>query len=216
MRIEEGPFGVTPLGCSITRFTITNDHGIQVSFIDLGAAVQSLLVADRSGKVDDVVLGYDTIEGYWHDVHYMGGTIGRYANRIAGGRFTLDGVTHLLSRGHHGHHLHGGTLGFDKRMWHATFEEDRDCTMLRFKRISRNGEEGYPGNLSVTVNYFLNNDNELGIQYRAETDQPTPVNLTHHGYFNLSGNHNSTIDDHSLWINSDYFLPVNSESIPIG
>ena len=216
MRIESGHFGVTPLGQPVTRFTLINNHGIQISLINLGAAVQSLLAPDRNGRLDDIVLGYDTLEGYWRDIHYMGGVIGRYANRIAGGRFTLDGITHSLPRDHHGHHLHGGATGFDKRLWHAAVEKRREYAILRFKRISEDGEEGYPGNLSVTVDYYLNNDNELGIRYRAETDRPTPVNLTHHGYFNLSGNLNSTIDDHILWINSDYFLPVDSESIPFG
>lgn len=216
MRIESGHFGVTPLGHPVTRFTLFNDHGIQVSLINLGATVQSLLAPDRNGKIDDIVLGYDTVEGYWRDIHYMGAVIGRYANRIAGGRFTLDGVTYDLAQNHHGHHLHGGAMGFDKRLWHAAVEERRECAILRFERISEHGEENYPGNLSVTVDYSLNNDNELGIRYRAETDRPTPVNLTHHGYFNLSGHDDSTIDHHVLWINADHFIPVDSESIPFG
>ena len=216
MRIERSHFGHTPPGHPVTRFTLHNDRGTSVSIINLGAAVQSIRVPDREGVFDDIVLGYDDTEGYWHDAHYMGAVIGRYANRIARGRFILDGIAYVLSRNHGAHHLHGGMIGFDKRLWDAEPAPGDDRIGLTLKRVSEQGEEGYPGNLAVSVTYSLNNDNELRIQYRAETDQATPVNLTHHGYFNLSGNHNTAIDSHVVWINADFFLPVDAAFIPTG
>lgn len=216
MRIESSHFGHTPPGHPVTRFTLYNDRGTSVSIIDLGAAVQSIRVPDREGVFDDIVLGYDDTESYWHDAHYMGAVIGRYANRIARGRFTLDDTAYALSRNHGAHHLHGGLIGFNKRLWNAEPAQGGDRIGLTLNRVSDHGEEGYPGNLSVTVTYSLNNANELRIQYRAATDRATPVNLTHHGYFNLSGNRNTAIDSHIVWINADYFLPVDADFIPTG
>ena len=216
MRIERSHFGHTPPGHPVTRFTLYNDRGTSVGIINLGAAVQSIRVPDREGVFDDIVLGYDDTEGYWHDAHYMGAVIGRYANRIARGRFTLDDTAYALSKNHGAHHLHGGAIGFNKRLWNAEPAQGGDRIGLTLNRVSDHGEEGYPGNLSVTVTYSLNNANELRIQYRAVTDRATPVNLTHHGYFNLSGNHNTAIDSHIVWINADYFLPVDADFIPTG
>lgn len=216
MRIERGHFGHTPPGHPVTRFTLHNDRGTRVSIIDLGAAVQSIIVPDREGVFDDMVLGYDDVAGYWHDTNYIGAVIGRYANRIARGRFILDGTAYALPQNHGGHHLHGGRIGFDKRLWRAKPEQSGEHIGLTLKRVSEHGEEGYPGNLLVTVKYSLTNDNELRMQYRAETDRATPVNLTHHGYFNLSGNHKTTIESHIVWINADIYLPVDEDFIPTG
>ena len=216
MRVEKSHFGNTPLGHPVTRFTLYNDRKISVSIINLGAAVQAFIVPDRNGVFDDIILGYNDAEGYWLDTNYMGAVIGRYANRIAYGRFILKGISYNLSLNHGAHHLHGGTIGFDKRLWNAVPVEGEDGVSLTLKRVSEDGEEGYPGNLMVAVTYSLNNDNELGIQYLAETDRPTPVNLSSHGYFNLSGNHSTAIDSHIIWINANHFLPVDSEFIPTG
>ena len=216
MRIEKRHFGHTPPGHPVTRFTLHNDRGTCVSIIDLGAAVQSIWVPDREGGVDDIVLGYGDAAGYWHDTHYVGAAIGRYANRIAHGRFVLDDTVCVLSRNYGLHHLHGGKAGFDKHLWKAEPVAGADRIGLTLKRVSEHGEEGYPGNLAVTVHYSLNNDNELRIQYQAQTDRATPVNLTHHGYFNLSGNHQAAIDAHIVWINADSFLPVDAAFIPTG
>jgi aldose 1-epimerase len=216
MRIEKRHFGRIPPGHPVTRYTLHNDRGTRVGIIDLGAAVQSLRVPDREGACDDIVLGYDDAESYWHDTHYMGAVIGRYANRIARGRFILDGSAYTLSRNHGAHHLHGGTLGFHNRLWEAEPAPGADRIGLTLNCLSEHGEEGYPGNLSVSVTYSLSNDNELRLQYWAETDQATPVNLTHHGYFNLNGRHDAAIDAHIVWINADSFLPVDAECIPTG
>jgi aldose 1-epimerase len=216
MRIEKSHFGHIPPGQPVSRFTLHSDRGTRVSIIELGAAVQSIIVPDREGVFDDIVLGYDDPAGYWHDTNYIGAVIGRYANRIARGRFTLDGIAYDLARNHGPHHLHGGTTGFDKRLWQVEPAPGDDCIGLTLQRVSEQGEEGYPGNLSVTVTYSLNNDNELRLQYQAETDQATPVNLTHHGYFNLSGNPDAAIDSHMVWINADYFLPVDETFMPTG
>ena len=216
MQIEKHPFGRTPPGHPVTRFTLHNDHGLHISIIDLGASVQSIVVPDREGVLEDIVLGYDDATGYWHDTQYMGAIIGRYANRIAHGRFTLDGMAHDLSRNQGVHHLHGGATGFDKRLWKVEAVLGPGRAGLTLQHVSADGEEGYPGNLAVTVRYSLNNDDELRIQYRATSDRATPVNLTHHSYFNLSGNHQAAIDSHMVWINADYFLPVDADSIPTG
>ena len=219
MRIEKSHFGDTPLGHPVTRFTLHNNRGVSVSIINLGAAVQSLIVPDREGTFDDIVLGYSDAKGYWHDTHYLGSVIGRYANRIARGWFCLNGDIYMVSRNHHGHHLHGGTIGFDKQLWNVETGQagqGDDRVTLTLERVSEDGEEGYPGNLTVTVIYTLNDENKLGIQYLAKTDRPTPVNLTNHCYFNLSGNPNAVIDSHIVWINADHYLPIDSEFIPTG
>jgi len=216
MRVEKSHFGNTPLGHPVTRFTLYNNRKISVSIINLGAAIQAFIVPDRDGAFDDIILGYNDAEGYWHDTNYMGAVVGRYANRIAYGRFTLNGTSYNLTRNHGTHHLHGGKIGFTKRLWNADPVEGEDRVSLTLKHVSEDGEEGYPGNLKAAVTYSLNNDNELGIQYSAETDRPTPVNLSSHGYFNLTGNHSNVIDSHISWINADHFLPVDSAFIPTG
>jgi aldose 1-epimerase len=216
MRIEQRHFGDIPSGHQVTRYTLHNDRGVRVGIIDLGAVVQSVMVPDREGVPGDIVLGYDDAAGYWHDTHYMGAVIGRYANRIAHGRFMLDGRACALSQNHGSHHLHGGRVGFDKRLWKAEAVPGTDRVGLVLQRVSGHGEEGYPGTLAVTVTYSLNNANELRIQYQAETDQATPVNLTHHGYFNLTGRHQTAIDAHLVWIDADFFLPVDADGIPTG
>jgi aldose 1-epimerase len=216
MRIVKRHFGHIPPGHPVACYTLANDRGMQVSIIDLGAAVQSIRVPDRHGAFDDVVLGYDDAAGYWHDTHYVGAVIGRYANRIAGGRFTLDGVAFELARNHGDHHLHGGTIGFDKRLWQAEAVPGADRVGLTLDLFSPDGEEGYPGNLAVRVTYALTNAGELRIRYRATTDQATPVNLTHHGYFNLAGEQGADIGAHTVWIDADHFLPVDAALIPTG
>jgi aldose 1-epimerase len=214
--MEQRDFGCTPLGERITIFTLQNNPGIQIRIINLGAAVQSLIVPDQNGFFDDIVLGYDHLEGYLQDTNYMGATIGRYANRIAGGGFSINGTSHALSRNNGRNHLHGGSIGYDKTIWDARPYEEDGNPVLELSRISRNREEGYPGNLVVSVRYCLTSQNEFWINYQAKTDRPTPVNLTHHSYFNLSGGRDATIENHRVWINADHFLPVDEDLIPTG
>lgn len=194
----------------IYLYTLTNERGLEVSITNYGGAVVSLKTVDRNGSFADIVLGYDTLEEYVNNPRYFGGLIGRHANRIGLGKFSLDGVEYQLTQNNGANHLHGGARGFDKRVWQVT----DDTTSLRLEYLSRDGEEGYPGNLTAEVTYTLSRDNELKTEYRATTDRETIVNLTNHSYFNLAGH--GTILDHELTLHAGGFTPVSSELIPTG
>ena len=181
-----------------------------------GATLVSLKVPDRAGKFEDVVLGFDRLETYENDTHYLGATIGRYANRIAKGRFTLNGVEYKLATNNGENHLHGGVRGFDKVVWRARPLAARGGSALELTYLSRDGEEGYPGNLSVRVVYTLTDADELRIDYSATADKDTVVNLTHHSYFNLAGHGNGDILGHRLMLNAARFTPTDAGAIPTG
>lgn len=192
-------------------YTLTNNNGVEVSITNYGGTVTSIKVPDRNGVFGDIVLGYDTIEEYMRNPRYLGALIGRYANRIAGGRFSLNGVEYQLAQNNNGaNHLHGGVRGFDKRIWKVS----ETPASLHFEYFSPDGEENYPGNLTVAVDYSLNDQNELRIEYHATTDKDTIINLTNHSYFNLAGQ--GTILDHELTLQADSFTPVSDELIPTG
>ncbi len=214
--VKKESWGRTEEGREIYLYTLSNIHGMQIKIINYGAIVQSLFVPDKSGKFEDVVLGYDRLDDYLKDSPYFGAIVGRYGNRIARGRFTLDGVQYQLATNNGPNHLHGGIKGFDKVVWNAEPIHEKDKVRLKLTYLSPDGEEGYPGNLKVAVIYSLTNHNELEIEYFAQTDKATPVNLTHHGYFNLTGHCKRDILEHQLWINADYFTPVDSTLIPTG
>ena len=200
----------------IRQFVLRNNHGMVVKLTNYGARITSIIVPDRDGRMADVALGYDSLEGYVNAVArpYFGCTVGRYANRIAGGRFMLDGEEHQLATNDGENHLHGGNMGFDKVVWDAMEE---GTGSVRFSYRSKDGEEGYPGNLDVTVTYSLGSDgNELRMVYRATTDRPTIVNLTNHTYFNLAGEGSPTVNDHFLMLPARHFLPVDAGMIPTG
>ncbi len=216
MDIQQEIFGTTAEGAEIEKFTISNDNGITASVISFGAVLASLKVPDSNGKPEEVTLGFDTLEGYISDIWYFGSTIGRYANRIAEGRFSLDGVPHQLARNSPPSHLHGGNRGFNKVVWRPEIRTDRDSIGVVFSYLSADGEEGYPGNLSTKVTYTLNNQNELIIAYLAETDKATPVNLTNHTYWNLKGAGSGNVLDHELTLNADHYLPTDDDRIPTG
>ena len=216
MDIKKDAFGKTGNGLQVDIYTLTNANGIQVRITNYGALVQSLIVPDRDGKYEDVVLGYDILEDYLKDSPYFGAIVGRYGNRIAKGKFTLDGVEYTLATNNGANHLHGGLTGFDKVVWDAKPVKKENEVGVELAYLSKDGEEGYPGNLQSTVVYTLNNANELKIEYTSSTDKATPVNLTHHGYFNLSGNCKTDILSHEIWINADYFTPVDEGLIPTG
>lgn len=215
-KIRKQAFGRTAEGTPVELYTLTNARGAEVKIMTYGASVVTIRVPDREGKLDDVVLGYDGLDGYLKNNPYFGGTIGRYGNRIAKGRFTLDGHEYSLTRNDGENHLHGGALGFDKVVWKAKATKGKEGVALKLTRLSRDGEEGYPGNLSVTVVYTLTDQNELKMEYWATTDKPTIVNLTHHSYFNLAGARGSDILGHELTINADFYLPVDRTLIPTG
>ncbi len=216
MSIEKQPFGKTPDGTAVDLYTLTNDNGMVVKIMNYGGTVTSLIVPDRNGKMGDVVLGYDNLDGYLKNNPYFGSIIGRYANRIAKGRFVLNGVEYKLAQNNGENHLHGGIKGFDKVVWNAKEVKTGNGVGVELSYLSKDGEEGYPGNLSVTVTYILTNNNELKINYLATTDKDTVVNLTHHSYFNLAGAGEGDILGHELMINADKFTPVDKTLIPTG
>jgi aldose 1-epimerase len=214
-RITRHRFGHTAEGTPVDLFTLTNRNGVEVKITNYGGIVVSLRVPDRNGTLGDVVLGYDALEGYLKDNRpYFGAIIGRYANRIAKGRFTLDGRQYRLVQNDGENHLHGGIKGFDKVVWKARPVRNRQGVGVRLTYRSRDGEEGYPGTVSVTVIYTLTDANELRIDYFATTTKKTILNLTHHSYFNLAGT--GDILQHRLWINADRFTPVDRTLIPTG
>jgi aldose 1-epimerase len=214
-RVKREPFGKTASGEAVELFTLRNSHGTEARIMTYGGIVVSLKVPDRNGRMEDVVLGYDTLDGYLKDNGpYMGALIGRYGNRIAKGKFSLNGTEYTLAQNNGENHLHGGIKGFDKVVWKGTALRGGG---VRLTYLSKDGEEGYPGNLSVTVVYTLTNQNELKIDYSATTDKATVLNLTHHSYFNLAGAGSGDILSHEVMINADRFTPVaDSGAIPTG
>ncbi|MBN1817015.1 MAG: galactose mutarotase [Sedimentisphaerales bacterium] len=217
MNISREFFGKTPDGTSVDLYTLSNGNGMTVKITNYGGIITHLMVPDRNGKIDDVVLGFDTMEEYLAGHPYFGAIAGRYANRIAKGRFTLDGVEYTLVVNNGENHLHGGIVGFDKVVWTAVPGRPRsDSVHLTLNYLSRNMEEGYPGNLDCTVVYELTADNELKITYKAATDKATVLNLTNHSYFNLAGQASGDILGHVLTLNANYYTPVDEGLIPTG
>ncbi len=215
-RVEKQPFGKTADGLAVDEYTLTNKSGAKVKIITYGARVVSIEVRDVQGKLGDVALGYDDIVGYEKDASYLGPIVGRYGNRIAKGRFTLDGQTYTLATNNNGNHLHGGLRGFDKVVWTGKGSVVAGAARLKLTYLSKDQEEGYPGNLSVTVIYTWTNRNELKIEYSAQTDKATVLNLTNHAYFNLAGAGVGDILKHEMRINATRFTPTDATSIPTG
>ena len=212
--VRQASFGKTADGTPVEIYTLRNSSGMEATIMTYGGIVTSLKVPDRNGKFGDVVLGYDNLGGYLTNSPYFGALIGRYGNRIAKGKFTLDGQTYTLATNNVPNHLHGGLKGFDKVVWTAKPVETFYGPGLELTYLSKDGEEGYPGNLSVTAVYTVTGKNELLLQYTATTDKDTICNLTHHSYFNLRGS--GDILDHVVQINADKFTPVDSTLIPTG
>lgn len=211
--LQRESFGTLEDGREAELFTLTNSNDVEVQITNYGGIVTSISVPDKNNEFENVVLGFDDLEKYEEGHPYFGAIIGRYGNRIAGGEFEIDGTEYQLATNDGNNHLHGGEQGFDKVLWKAEALDDRS---LKLTYLSEDGEEGYPGNLDVTVIYSLTDDNELRIEYTAATDKTTPVNLTNHSYFNLSGDPANTILSHRLQINADEYTPVNEELIPTG
>lgn len=214
--VTRASWGTMPDGTAVDAFTLTNANGVALTAITYGGIIQSLRVPDRAGKFDDVVLGFPTLEGYLGEHPFFGAIIGRYGNRIARARFTLDGRTYKLAANDGPNHLHGGVKGFDKVLWNAEQTRGAAGPGVTFTRVSPDGEEGYPGTLSVRVTYTLTDRNELIVEYHATTDKATPVNLTQHSYFNLAGQASGDILGHELMLNADRYTPVDDTLIPTG
>jgi len=215
-KITHESFGKTADGQNVELYTLTNRRGAEAKITNYGGIVTALKLPDRNGKFDDIVLGFDNLDAYLKGHPYFGALIGRYGNRIAKGRFTLDGVEYKLAVNNGENHLHGGIKGFDKVVWHAKPLKVPAGAALELTYLSKDGEEGYPGNLSVKVTYTLTEANELKIDYAATTDKATVLNLTHHSYFNLAGQGNGDILSHQLMLNASSFTPTDAGSIPTG
>ena len=215
--ITHKPFGTTTDGQSVDIYTLRNRSGMEAHITNYGGIVVSLTAPDRNGKFADVVLGYNDLDTYMKPPFpYFGAIIGRYGNRIAKGRFTLNGVEYKLAINNGENSLHGGIKGFDKQVWTARERKSANGPALVLSYLSKDGEEGYPGNLRVTVVYTLTNKNELRIDYTATTDKDTVTNLTHHSYFNLAGEGNGDILNHNLILRAESFVPTDAASIPTG
>ncbi len=214
--IKKEPFGKLPDGQEAYLYTLKNSSGMIVKVSNYGATTVGILVPDRNGKLADVALGYDNVKGYINGKSYFGGTIGRYANRIAHGTFKLNGKVYHVPLNDGPNSLHGGTIGFNKEIWTAKPLGTAKGPAVRFSYVSKAGEDGYPGTVKVTVTYTLLKDNALRVDYRGTTDKPTVLNMTNHTYFNLSGDPNKTILDEDLMIDASKYTPVNENLIPTG
>ncbi|WP_299094188.1 aldose epimerase family protein [uncultured Metabacillus sp.] len=215
MNVTENIFGELNAQ-KVKSFTVRNDNGMEVTWIDYGCIITQIKVPDKKGKIENVVLGFDTLEEYLNTTSFFGSVIGRVAGRIKQSKFDLDGITYHLPKNEGGNHLHGGLNGFHTVIWDSHFEEKSDEVTIKFSHISPDGQEGYPGRLVVTVIYSLNNNNELVITYQGISDKKTLLNLTNHSYFNLSGDLKRNILEHELTIKSDCFLELNESLLPTG
>lgn len=215
MELVKEKFGTLTDGTEVDLYTLKNKNGITARITNYGGILTSLLVPDKNGKFEDVVLGFDSLETYLRGHPHFGAIVGRYGNRIARGKFEVDGEEYSLAINNGENHLHGGLVGFDKVLWNAESFRNEDGVGIRLTYLSKDMEEGYPGNLSVIVTYFLSNQDEFKIDYLAETDKACPVNLTHHSYFNLNAGKSNTLD-HEMMINADRYVVVNENLIPTG
>ena len=214
--IKKSVFGSLPDGTTISKFNMKNSKGMEVDVISYGGIITRWTAPDKNGNFENVVIGFDSLQDYVNENPYFGAIIGRYCNRIANARFNLDGKTYELESNHGKNNLHGGEKGFDKINWEVSEEDVEDGVALKLKHLSKDGYGGFPGNLSTVVTYQLTENNELKVLYEATTDKKTIVNLTQHSYFNLSGDFSQSVLDHTLSINADTFLPVDSVLIPTG
>jgi aldose 1-epimerase len=214
--VKKEEFGKTPDGRTVNIYTIKNANGVELKVSEFGATLVSLKVPDKEGNFEDIILGFDNLEGYINDASFQGVIAGRYANRIAKGKFTLDGKEYTLATNDGENHLHGGAEGFGKKVWKGEELKTDEGAGVKLTYLSKDGEEGYPGNLENTVKYILNDNNELKIVLKSKTDKATPVNLTNHAYFNLKGEGNGTILEHKLQLNAKEYTPVDDGLIPTG
>lgn len=215
MSVTKAPYGQTPDGPA-DLYTLTNANGVQATITNYGGIIVSLLVPDKNGDMGDVVLGFDSLGRYVENNPFFGCIVGRYGNRIAKGKFSIDGQEYQLAKNNIGNHLHGGLKGFDQQLWQAKAVERDTAVGVEMTYLSKDMEEGYPGNLNVKVTYLLTNDDAIHINYEATTDKKTHCNLTNHSYFNLAGAGSGDILGHELMVNADQFTPVDSTLIPLG
>ncbi len=224
MEIREERFGNTKEGKDVVRLTIKNSNDLSISVISYGATLTSVMVPDRRGNAANVTLGFDTVEEYETKSPYFGALVGRFANRIARGRFELDGIEYQLAcndvygagEKEAANHLHGGNVGYDKVLWKTEGFEEASVAGVNFAYLSPDGDEGYPGTLKIRARYSLSEDNVLSFEYWAETDKPTPINLTNHAYWNLAGAGSGDVLGHELMLNCPYYIVIDESLIPTG
>lgn len=216
MSITKKSFGKTKDGVEVFLYTLKNSNGMMAKFTDYGANLVNLLVPDKNGKVDDVVLGYDNLDGYTVNAPGFGSFIGRHANRIGDAKFELDDKVYELEKNDGNNNLHGGSIGYNKKVYEVEYFEDEESSSIEFSRLSPHMEQGFPGNLDISMTYTLTDDNELVLEYLAVSDQDTVVNLTNHSYFNLSGHKSGSILDHKVMIKANQFTPTGDDLIPTG
>lgn len=216
MKISQRSFGKTKNGEEATLYTVENSNGMKVTFTDFGANIVSIIVPDAKGNLTDVGLGFDNLAGYEENGPGLGSFIGRHANRIGGAKFEINGKVYELEKNDGANNLHGGFVGYNKLMYEAEIFEDADMASIEFSRLSPHMEQGFPGNLDVTVTYSLTEANELVIEYLAVSDKDTLVNLTNHSYFNLSGHNSGSVLEHKVWIKANQFTPTTPDLIPTG
>ncbi|MEN6385841.1 MAG: aldose epimerase family protein [Phycisphaerales bacterium] len=216
LTVEKSTFGQTPCGQNVNIYTLSNANGMKIKLMDYGAALTSVIVPDKNNKFEDIALGYDNFDSYLCENPYFGGIVGRFGNRIASGRFKLDGTEYILNTNNNGQTLHGGIKGFDVLVWSSKPFENENGAGVEFNLLSPDGQEHFPGNLKITVIYTLTNNNEIMIDYTATTDKATPINLTQHGYWNLAGEGTGDILKYETLINADKFTPVDKFLIPTG
>jgi len=214
--MKKQAFGKSPDGQAVDLYTLSNKNGVEIAIMSYGAIIVSIRVPDRTGKFADVVLGFDSLDGYLKGHPYFGAVVGRYGNRIAKGKFTLNGQTYTLAKNNGENSLHGGLKGFDKQVWPAKDLTNDDNASLQLVYLSKDGEEGYPGNLTTTVTYTLTATDELKIEYALDTDKDTVANVTNHSYFNLAGQGEGDVLGHEVHLNADRFTPVDTTLIPPG
>lgn len=215
-RINVKQFGVLDDGRIVQKYRLQNKWGSSIKILDLGGIVSAINIADRNGNLSDIALGFDNPKQYLEDSFYMGAIIGRYANRIANGKFTIDGQVNKVTVNNCENALHGGKEGFDKKIWKSKVKTHENSAQLELSLVSPDFEEGYPGELSTTVIYHFDDDNRLTITYEASTDKTTVINLTNHTYFNLDGHNAGSILNHELMINASYYTPLNETLTPTG
>lgn len=214
LSVTETPFGKLPSGEQTTLYTLTNANGLVVKLSNFGGTITSINIPDRAGKMGDIILGFNDVDGYLKNKSFFGSVIGRFGNRIGKGQFTLEGKKYQLTLNDGPNHLHGGTVGFDKTLWEAKPFKTEKSVGVTLTHFSPDGDQGYPGNLKTTVVYELNNNDEFELKFKATTDKATPVNMTQHPYFNLAGG--GTILDQELFINADRYTPIDATLIPTG
>lgn len=216
MKFTQKSFGKTSNGQEASLYTLTNSKGMSVTFTDYGANIVSIIIPDAKGELADVALGFENIQGYEENGPGFGSFIGRHANRIGGAKFELNGKVYELEKNDGNNNLHGGYTGYNKQMYETEVFEEEDIISVEFSRLSPHMEQGFPGNLDITVTYSLTETNELVIEYLAVPDKDTIINLTNHSYFNLSGHNSGSVLDHRVWIDADQFTPTTNDLIPTG